>query len=251
LKECGVERTEDIDVELLAFNVGLLVNEDQLSGAEARLLCNDRVGMIVVNRRARENGRKRFGVAHEIGHFVRHRNKYFVSRCTSESFLDWRADSSLEGEANAFAAELLMPDFLFEPRLVCDSPSFDVVENLASEFKTTLTATAIRFVELTSHACALFAVTDRKVKWFSVSKYFPYRVIGSGTSISKHCVANDFFDGKAVPQIAETVIGSAWIEDFEVGENCLLKEEARELRSYGIVLSFVSIEEDRNPTREK
>ncbi len=245
-----MERTEDIDVELLAFNVGLLVSEDQLSGAEARLLCNDRVGMVVVNNRARENGRKRFGVAHEIGHFVRHRNKYFVSRCTGESFLDWSADSSLEGEANAFAAELLMPDFLFEPRLICDSPSFDVVESLASEFKTTLTATAIRFVELTSHACALFAVTSGKVKWFVVSKYFPYRVIGSGSPISKDCVANDFFADKSTPQSAETVIGSTWIDDFRVGERCLLREDVRFLGSYGTVLSLVSIEEDRNPPRE-
>jgi hypothetical protein len=63
---------------------------------------------------ARSLGRRRFTIAHEIGHFVLHaaRSPRATAKYCRGSDLE-RSDS-IEGEANRFAAELLMPEPLLE-----------------------------------------------------------------------------------------------------------------------------------------
>lgn len=54
--------------------------------------------------------RKRFTIAHEIGHFVLHRGQSFVDSFTAgETFYRSDDNNTLEREANYFAACLLMP----------------------------------------------------------------------------------------------------------------------------------------------
>ena len=69
---------------------------------------NDRT-IIGVNS-AHSSTRQRFTIAHEIGHLFLHKGKLFVD--TPVSFRDAKSSSATdrgEIEANAFAAELLMP----------------------------------------------------------------------------------------------------------------------------------------------
>jgi hypothetical protein len=63
----GITDPNDIDVEDIAMNQGALVLEGGLTGAEARLTTSPKLSFIRVNSGIRETGRKRFGVAHEIG----------------------------------------------------------------------------------------------------------------------------------------------------------------------------------------
>lgn len=55
--------------------------------------------------------RKRFSIAHEIGHFLIHKDQPFIDKFTAgEAFYrDGLGDEQLEKEANFFAANLLMP----------------------------------------------------------------------------------------------------------------------------------------------
>jgi hypothetical protein len=61
---------------------------------------------------------------------------------------DWSENQATEEyEANLFAAELLiMPTQMFAPKTNGVTPSFDLIEQLSTEFQTTLTATAVQFV---------------------------------------------------------------------------------------------------------
>lgn len=55
--------------------------------------------------------RKRFTIAHEIGHFLLHSNQEFIDIFPAgETFYRDGEDSKLEKEANYFAANLLMPE---------------------------------------------------------------------------------------------------------------------------------------------
>ena len=49
--------------------------------------------------------------------------------------------------ANGFAADLLMPGYLFDPRADTKSPSFATIDGLADEFHVSRTAAAIRYAQ--------------------------------------------------------------------------------------------------------
>lgn len=108
LKANGI-RTLPIPVETIAWNLGVEIKyepaEDSLSGA----LVRNRKQVVIGVNSAHHSNRQRFTIAHEIGHFVLHRG---IKLHVDEDFrVNLRDGSSSveEMEANAFAAELLMP----------------------------------------------------------------------------------------------------------------------------------------------
>ncbi len=246
LAKCGVTSPSEINLELIAGSMDVVILEDEVRGSSARLVTSKKYGIITINRLIQETGRKRFAAAHELGHYVCHRNKSSMSICTDENFLDYYARSSQETESNIFAAELLMPEYLFGKKCECTTPSFHQIAEIAEDFKTSLTATAFRFVELTNHPCALIASKDGKVKWFVVHEDFPYRVIGVGSSLHNYSLAFDYFKEFISAGEAETMLGEAWLEDVVVGRNCFIVEDLKVLPSYRTTLSLIWIKEDRN-----
>jgi IrrE N-terminal-like domain len=101
-----------VPVESIAEDLlGLSINEDEELPVSGMLLPAER--QIWVNaREAQESpGRRRFTVAHEVGHWVcqclEGRGEQVM--CRAED-ISPEADRTLEREANVFAAELLMPE---------------------------------------------------------------------------------------------------------------------------------------------
>lgn len=241
---------KEIDLENIAADMNLLIVERRITGAVARLVCKAEVGVIAVRDNIPEVGRKRFAIAHEIGHFVLHKAKSPLAVCTDKDFQDWYEHSEDETDANAFAAELLMPTELFRERCTSKEPGLAEVRSLAEEFQTSLSATAIRYVRLGKNPCALIASMDGKISWMSVHREFPHRILGRGTKLHKFSCANDFFETGRVPKEAESVSGVAWLEDLDAAKNCFVYEEVIPLTSYNMVLSLIWIQQDYNKPRE-
>lgn len=63
---------------------------------------------------SRSPGRRRFTIAHEIGHFVLHASRSQAAAASYCRGSDLERGDSAEGEANRFAAALLMPEPLLE-----------------------------------------------------------------------------------------------------------------------------------------
>lgn len=130
-----------VPLELVAHRLGLAVEHVPLGeGISGVLVVSGPEGSIGVNREHPEV-RQRFTIAHEIGHFVLHRNQrdLFIDKAFV-AFRDTRAakggDRS-EVQANQFAAALLMPAELVKRELrdqVIDIASEDVIETLAKRF---------------------------------------------------------------------------------------------------------------------
>ena len=76
---------------------------------------------------------------------------------------------SPRNEANTFASEPLMATALFRPRCAHAEPNLTVVKGLAQEFQTTLTATAVRFVEACHAACLVVLSEQGWVRWWRKS----------------------------------------------------------------------------------
>ena len=111
----GVERPP-VDVRRAAESLGFRVQElgdlgDDVSGA---FVSRPDGGVIAVNRN-HHLVRRRFTIAHELGHGLLHRGRMplFVDKGYAVAFRDRQSATGevrMEREANAFAAALLMPE---------------------------------------------------------------------------------------------------------------------------------------------
>ena len=83
-----------------------------------------------------------------------------------------------EREADLFATELVMPELFFQP--LCDEgkPNFQLIEELAKLFKSSLTATAIRYMEFCAYTCALVSSQNGQINMVIGSESFNTRVRG-------------------------------------------------------------------------
>ncbi|TAH37010.1 MAG: ImmA/IrrE family metallo-endopeptidase [Planctomycetota bacterium] len=229
----GFRAPADLVLEDLALALGVLVVEGPLAGADARLLRNAGHGLVRIRSDIPEPGRKRFALAHELGHWLLHGLGSPLSACTPEAHVTGH-DHAPEIEANQFASSLLMPEPLFRPRIRGSRPSVELLRSLASVFATSFTATAVRYVELQDDYCAVVISEGGRVLWWRGSRCFTQRFrIESGSWLSPATVAARALSGRAPSSAPEQVAFRAWIvrgrpvETF-LFEQCVLLERYRQ-----------------------
>lgn len=144
-----------IDVESIAQRNGVSVTRQELeSNVSGILVIKNNKAVICVNINHHPN-RQRFTIAHELGHFLLHKNETNIF--VDEPIILFRNAASSdcqakkEIEANIFAAELLMPKFKIIKALESNAiDAFDEyeVKNLASKFGVNSQALIIRLTQL-------------------------------------------------------------------------------------------------------
>jgi Zn-dependent peptidase ImmA (M78 family) len=141
LQEMGITEPQEIDLEVIAFHLGACVRYRKLQGCEARIIgCND-AAIITINEDCSYR-RKQFSLAHEIGHWIHHKGQTLVCRVEESRPQD---KMSPERIANNYAADLLMPRYLFRPAARrYPKLNFKTVGDMADIFQTSRPATAIR-----------------------------------------------------------------------------------------------------------
>jgi Zn-dependent peptidase ImmA (M78 family) len=98
-----------VPVEQLARRLVSQLTYENFDGDVSGMLYRDGDRAIIGVNSAHPQTRQRFTVAHEIAHFVMHKGKpIFVDRFARVNWRDGQSDKE-EVDANAFAAELLMP----------------------------------------------------------------------------------------------------------------------------------------------
>lgn len=238
-----IEAIDEIDVVRIANYHRLFIEDGGVIGAEGRSVTEGSAGIIRVRPDITQLARRRFVIAHEIGHCLLHQTGS-VRPC-SEGDLFRYEDGNREAEANWFAAELLMPARLF--RRYCDTtpePSFTAIADAARACHTTLTATAIRFVQLTAEPCALVWSEAGKVKWVVKSPDCP-GWIDRDRPLNGYSHAADVFAGKPVPAGFQPVPQRAWFAG-NVGGGRDVMEETRSFTRLGAALSLVWLPTERD-----
>lgn len=147
--------TLPIDVKALAERYGIAVREGQMEENVSGMLVVKEQGAIIGVNQAHHPNRQRFTIAHELGHYFLHRHKGRVFVDAAPVF--FRDAASAEGddwqevEANAFAAELLMPkaDLVAEVRSA-PIDAFDdlALRRIAAHFGVSVQALTIRLARL-------------------------------------------------------------------------------------------------------
>lgn len=92
--------------------------------------------------------------------------------CAEKLFAtEWNNDNP-EHRANKYAADLLLPEFMFVPRAKNREMTFETVRELATQFQTSLTATTIRLVELGSYPAMVVCSERARRIWFKKDQMF-------------------------------------------------------------------------------
>lgn len=124
-------------------------------GALVRNSDNHAEWAIFVNPKAKPE-RRRFTLAHEIGHFVLHRAAQARFTCDKDSvYFGNSIHKQIEREANDFAANLLMPGNLLRNLLGDKRIDIHLLSTAAKDFGVSLEAMCIRFIQYTDQRVVL------------------------------------------------------------------------------------------------
>lgn len=145
-----------VDVERLAKQEGLRVVEEQLESEISGMLYREGGRAVILINQNDVPVRKRFSVAHELGHYHLHTSSsVFVDRRVR-----FRDSNSSQGtikeeiEANSFAAELLMPEtFVLQEAMRLRGRRFtlsdeELIGELADIFEVSRQAMEVRLANL-------------------------------------------------------------------------------------------------------
>lgn len=174
LRENGIE-TLPVDPFAIAASRDIIVEPkpDTDEGVSGMLLRYGDVFGILYATYVPSEGFQRFSVAHELGHYFLDDHIEYVLPRGKETHISRAGFVSVdpyELEADNFAAGLLMPERLFRRGLEKCEPGLSAVESMAELCRISLTATAIRYAELTDDAVAVIVSTGLAIDYCRLSE---------------------------------------------------------------------------------
>jgi hypothetical protein len=231
-----------VEIEAIACGENLRFERGHLSGCDARLIRGDSgQGFARISDKIPEQGRVRFALAHELGHFMLHVGLSQVQACTSGDLSDYRRNPH-EAQANTFASEILMPTASFRSMAAKVGPTFEDIGVLADRFNVSMTAAIIRYIDLGPiHEMVLVAFgADRRVIWSKSRRDGSDFWMDYGMEASRRSMAFCAFEaGDSVE--ATTVDSDVWFhghDEIAVTEECLFMPD------YGSLLSLLVIDRE-------
>lgn len=254
IDELAIQSPQDLqELELIAFARGALVRYASLDGSEARIAMIGGKAVITVSSHIAQLQRRRFSIAHELGHLEMHARQASMIVCIDDDLAEWNLggkEKDLEVQANQFAASLLMPGQFISPRIEDREPSITDIAQLAEEFDTSLTATAIRYCQLSREPVAIVFSQAGFVKWYWPSQYFQelkedlqiYIETRVGLSPDSHA-ARVMNNPKSEP-VSKLVPASAWLTSEKLVTGAKISEQCILMPSYEAVLSLLWVSEE-------
>ena len=250
IEDYGWQQPRDIDLKRLASDREVTIEFANLDGCDGMLQMveDPKCGIITIKQSIRERGQQRFICAHELGHYETPIHETGKFECSNADFSFGKTSRKpLERAANEFAAELLMPEKMFVPMLSRRGPSMSLIKELAAEFRTTLTATLWRFVDLTDDQCALVLSENGRIKYAVRSKRFKFSV-RTECDVDSNSYASDFFQTGRLDEDMQSVLASAWLLDSRVDKRAVIREFSLAQPNYNSVLTMLWIDKDISET---
>lgn len=236
------------DLDQLAAQLGLTIVEADSQSFEGALLRSSRnlSGRILVRRGIRESGRRRFTIAHEIGHYILHGDQQMP--CSPRVIEGWKeGQPKPEREADTFASELLLPTNETVQYVNKRWPAMEVVVDVADHFGASLMAAGRKFCDVASQACAVVWSSQRQIRWFHGSPAFVH-FIEVGKEIDFDSIAYRAYEGKPLPGEMKEVPAEAWVKSSWLKEDAVISEQTVPMPSYDGCLSLVWV---RRPIEDR
>jgi Zn-dependent peptidase ImmA (M78 family) len=173
LRDEGLLANIPIDPFAIAASRGITVQAkpDTDAGVSGMLLRHGNSFGILYATHIGSEGFQRFSIAHELGHyFLDGHADHVLKDGIHASHAGFISADPFELEADSFAAGLLMPAAPMKRLFKMNDPGMAVIDKAASDFKTSLTATSIRYAELTDDAVAVIVSTGETIDYCFISE---------------------------------------------------------------------------------
>jgi len=245
-RKFGIQDPDEIVLEDIAAMYDIEIREAPLSGMDGCIVRHGEQAVITVRDSIRYPQQKRFVIAHELGHFFLHPDTKQYDQATPSDLRSWSMWNNEECEANLFAAQLLMPPEMLNPRAAGQDPSMNLLSSLAKDFNTTFTATAVQYVLNTIEPCALVSSQDWRVRWSVTSKNFGFTILCENSRVHGYsCAAQAIKSGmEGQPCRASDIEASFWLEEYRDNHKSMITEDSSFSPSYNRVLSLLWIHEE-------
>jgi Zn-dependent peptidase ImmA (M78 family) len=148
LREFGIDKAP-IQPNAIAEGLGAIVVTQELEPDVSGMLVRESDGLIIGVNKHHAPVRRRFTIAHELGHLELHRGRVLI--LDTPVRVDFRdgASSQEESEANRFAAALLMPQEMVVRAAAGASRDPDqLIKSLARKFQVSPAAMGYRLINL-------------------------------------------------------------------------------------------------------
>ena len=160
--------TEVTPVDIKSFDGALFPDDER------------RKWMLLYNSAIASSGRIRFTQAHELGHYILHREERPAFQCSSDDMLEWE-EKTIEAQADLFASYLLMPLDDFRAQVVT-TVDLELLGYCAERYGVSLTAVVLKWLQYTDESAVLILSRDGFMQWAFPSRpakragvFFPTR----------------------------------------------------------------------------
>jgi len=237
----GFKSPDEMVLEDLAMAMNIFVVDARLDSAAARLVRKGDYGLIRVSNELRFSSQRRFAIAHEIGHFRLHKKVSQLLACTETDLRASYRSSPYEIEASIFAGALLMPTDLFRERVDRRPPRATVISDLTKQFDSSLTATALRYVETSKDYCVFVVSENGKVRWWRTSDSFGNHDhwLENRSSLPRYSAAAQYFRDSEAPDHPVEVDFKDWFGEMPDIDADYVLEQAIPLPSFDQVISLI------------
>lgn len=236
-KSLGWIHPSDFTLEIVADSLGISIKELPIKGSQGRIIMNGDNGIISINSNIDYQPSKNFIIAHEIGHFVLHKN-LLVCSDTDKTLSEWHKKGPQETEANDFASELLMPSSQYIDKVKGEKMSLELIENVSSYFGVSKLSAFLKYISHGDYPAMVIFMENGLVKWKKHSSDFPFTYLAYNSEIPPYTVAGDFFYQNSSETEPEEVDAIEWFpEDFQIQfkKNCKLWEQCYLVSENGLV----------------
>lgn len=250
LESFGLDEITGIGMDFFVAGLDAILIEEPLSNCDGKIIFGNSKTIIKVNSQIQFEERKRFVVAHEIGHLMLHRNMAlpddtfanFNIISGTEEFLK---NGQQELEANDFASELLMPTKLFYQEAKGKKFSPSLIKQLSQRFKASLTATVFKYMQCDLHPIGLVFIENGKVKYWKKSGdlkvYFGNynRLSPPINSVAFEYLQKDYAFLYSFEEKAQQIDKSTWFNLGEYDEDTVFYEYCIPTKRYKTILSII------------
>lgn len=220
----GIRDAQDLDIEAIAWDRGVSVEKQNLTGCEATLVGIGNRAIATI-KPSPILGRERFSLSHELGHWEMHRGQSF--RCRADEPDDnLLANRDLERQADQFASHLLMPRPIFNPAVkALGTPGFKEVDVLADRFKTSTVATCLRLAAIDTLPLIVACFSKERRLWSIPAPHVPKRWFVVDALDEDSFAYDLMFTGTPTPALRKQS-GEVWFqnhdaEDYELQETSI------------------------------
>ncbi len=251
LENCGLDEITDLEMNLFVSGIDSMIIEEELTNCDGKIIFGNNKSVIKVNSKIQFEQRKRFVIAHEIGHLIMHRNMQLPDDTFSIFNIIAGMEKALKNgsqelEANEFASELLMPEKIFLREATGKKFSPQLIKQLSERFKTSLTATVFRYLHFNQlHPICLVFIENGKVKYWKKSDDLKVwlgdyiRLAPPSDSVATEYIQKNYEFVYKLEEKAQMINKSTWFKLGKYDEDTDFYEYCIPTKKYETILSII------------